>query len=58
MKLHRYTWVRYELQDELPKEHVAVSLEEIRAIALAPVKATRERRIRSAVLWWLCGIRI
>ena len=42
-----------------PKEHEFVTLEEIRAIAIAPVETIRDRRIRaSAVFWFLSGIRI
>jgi integrase len=41
------------------KEHEAVTLEEILAIARAPVYTLRDRRIRAAaVLWFLSGIRI
>lgn len=41
------------------KEHEAVSLEEIKYIAKAPVKSKRDRRIRaSAVFLWLSGARI
>ena len=41
------------------KEHEAVTIEEIRAIANAPAEALGERRIRaSAVFWFLSGIRI
>ena len=41
------------------KEHEAVTIDEIRAIASAPVETLGERRIRaSAVLWFLSGIRI
>ena len=41
------------------KEHEAVTLEEIRAIARAPVHTLRDRRIRAAaVFWFLSGIRI
>jgi integrase len=41
------------------KEHEAVTLEEIRNIAKAPVTTIGERRIRaSAVFWFLSGIRI
>jgi len=41
------------------KEHEAVTLEEIRAIARAPVETIGERRIRaSSVFWFLSGIRI
>jgi integrase len=41
------------------KEHEAVTIEEIRAIAKAPVTTLGERRIRaSAVFWFLSGIRI
>ncbi len=39
--------------------HEFVSLDEIRAIASAPVQNIGERRIRaSAVFWWLSGIRV
>lgn len=42
-----------------PIDHEAVTIEEIRAIASAPVRTIRERRIRaSAVFWWLSGIRV
>ncbi len=41
------------------KEHEAVTLEEIRAIAKAPVYTLRDERIRAAaVFWFLSGIRI
>jgi site-specific recombinase XerD len=41
------------------KEHEAVTIEEIRAIAKAPVETLKEKRIRAAaVLWFLSGIRI
>jgi integrase len=41
------------------KEHKAVTLEEVRAIAKAPVYTMRDRRIRAAaVFWFLSGIRI
>ncbi len=41
------------------REHEAVTLEEIQAIARAPVETIGERRIRaSAVFWWLSGIRV
>jgi hypothetical protein len=41
------------------KEHEAVTLEEIRNIAKAPVTTIGERRIRaSAISWFLSGIRI
>jgi integrase len=41
------------------KEHEAVTLEEIQAIAKAPVYTLRDRRIRAAaVFWFLSGIRI
>lgn len=41
------------------KEHEAVTIEEIRAIAKAPVQNLKEKRIRAAaVLWFLSGIRI
>jgi integrase len=41
------------------KEHEAVTLEEILAIARAPVYSLRDRRIRAAaVFWFLSGIRI
>jgi site-specific recombinase XerD len=44
---------------EPPKSNNAVTLEEIKAIALAPVESTAERRIRAAaVFWYLSGIRI
>jgi integrase len=42
-----------------PKEHEAVTFEEIRAIAQAPVYSIRDRRIRAAaVFWFLSGIRL
>jgi integrase len=42
-----------------PKEHEIVTIEEIKAIAKAPVQTMREKRIRAAVvLWFLSGIRI
>jgi integrase len=42
-----------------PKEHQAVTLEEVRAIAGAPTYTLRERRIKAAaVFWFLSGIRI
>lgn len=41
------------------KEHKGVTLDEIRAIARAPVFTLRDRRIRAAaVFWFLSGIRI
>jgi integrase len=41
------------------KEHEAVTLDEIRAIAKAPVFTIRDKRIRAAaVLWFLSGIRV
>ncbi len=41
------------------KEHEAVTIEEIRTIAKAPVQTLREKRIRAAaILWFLSGIRI
>ena len=41
------------------KQHEAVTLEEIRAIAAAPVQSVWEQRIRAAaVFWFLSGIRI
>ena len=41
------------------KEHEAVTIEEIRAIAKAPVYSLRDQRIRAAaVFWFLSGIRI
>ena len=41
------------------KEHEAVTLEEIRAMACAPVETIGERRIRaSVVFWFLSGIRV
>jgi integrase len=41
------------------KEHEAVTIEEVLAIAHAPVFTMRDRRIRaSAVFWFLSGIRI
>jgi len=41
------------------KNHEIVTIDEIRAIASAPVKTIRDRRIRaSAVFWWLSGIRV
>ncbi len=42
-----------------PREHEFVTLEEIRAIASAPVANLAEKRIRAAaVFWFLSGIRI
>jgi len=42
-----------------PVEHEAVTLEEVRAIASAPVVSIRDRRIRAAaVFWFLSGIRV
>lgn len=41
------------------KEHEAVTLEEVRAMAAAPVYSLRDRRIRAAAaFWFLSGIRI
>lgn len=41
------------------KKHQAVTIEQIRAIASAPVFTIRDRRIRaSAVFWFLSGIRV
>jgi integrase len=41
------------------KEHEAVELEEVLAMAKAPVESMREKRIRAAsVFWFLSGIRI
>jgi site-specific recombinase XerC len=41
------------------KEHEAVTLDEILAMAVAPVYSLRDRRIRAAaVFWFLSGIRI
>jgi len=41
------------------KEHEAVTIEEIKEIAKAPVKTLKEKRIRAAaVFWFLSGIRI
>lgn len=41
------------------EEHEYVTLDEVRAIAKAPVETIRERRIRAAaVFWFLSGIRI
>jgi len=40
-------------------EHEAVTIEEVRAIAEAPVYSMRDRRIQAAaVLWFLSGIRV
>jgi site-specific recombinase XerC len=40
-------------------EHEAVTIEEVRAMAKAPVYSMRDRRIRAAaVLWFLSGIRV
>lgn len=40
-------------------DHEAVTIEEVRAIASAPVSTMRDRRIRaSAVFWFLSGIRV
>jgi integrase len=42
-----------------PTEHEAVTLDEIRAMANAPVYTIRDKRIRAAaVFWFLSGIRI
>jgi integrase len=42
-----------------PSNHDAVTLEEVRAIAQAPVESIRDRRIRaSAVFWFLSGVRV
>ncbi len=44
---------------EQPREHKAVTFEEVLRIARAPVQTSRDRRIRAAaVLWFLSGIRI
>lgn len=44
---------------EVQKEHEFVTIEEVRAIAQAPVRTLRERRIRAtAVFWFLSAIRI
>lgn len=58
----KYTWIstlrapRFITEN---KEHEAVSLEEIRAIANAPVYTLRDERIKAAaVFWFLSGIRI
>jgi hypothetical protein len=41
------------------KEHEAVTLEEIKAIARAPVTTIRDKRIRAAaIFWFLSGIRV
>lgn len=41
------------------KEHEAVTLEEIRAMAAAPVSTLRDRRIQAAaIFWYLSGIRV
>ncbi len=41
------------------KDHEAVTIEEMIAIAKAPVQTLKEKRIRSAaVFWFLSGIRI
>jgi integrase len=41
------------------KEHEAVTLEEIRAIAIAPVFTLRDKRIRAAaIFWFLSGVRV
>jgi len=41
------------------KKHLAITIEEIRAIAAAPVVTIRERRVRAAaVFWFLSGIRV
>lgn len=41
------------------RRHQAVSIEEVRAIANAPVYSLRDRRIRAAaVFWFLSGIRV
>jgi site-specific recombinase XerD len=42
-----------------PTEHEYVTIEEVRAIASASARSTKERRIRAAaVFWFLSGIRI
>jgi integrase len=42
-----------------PKDHEAITIEEVRAIAKAPITTLRERRIQAAaVFWFLSGIRI
>lgn len=55
-------WIDSLKSPRLPddtKEHEAVTLEEIRAIAYAPVETIRDRRIRAAaVFWFLSGIRV
>lgn len=44
---------------EQPKEHEAVTLEEIQAMAAAPMFTMSDKRIRAAaVFWYLSGIRI
>jgi len=44
---------------EVPKEPESYSLEEIRAIAKAPVETNKERRTRAAIIFmWLSGIRV
>lgn len=44
---------------EAPKEREHVSLEEIKAISKAPVRSTKERRIRAAAVFlWLSGMRV
>lgn len=41
------------------KEHEAVTIEEVRAMATAPVYSMRDKRIRAAaVFWFLSGIRV
>jgi integrase len=41
------------------REHEAVRIEEVRAMAVAPVASLRDRRIRAAaVFWFLSGIRV
>ncbi len=41
------------------KEHEAVTLEEVRAMAAAPVSTLRDRRIQAAaIFWFLSGIRV
>jgi integrase len=51
--------LKLPIMENEKKEHEAVTIEEIRAIAKAPVTTLGERRIRaSAIFWFLSGIRI
>jgi len=45
--------------DQTSKEHEAVTLDEVRAMAIAPTETARERRVQAAaVFWFLSGIRV